>query len=200
MIPVILQPEPGMFNAKVRKPGQAFLRRFPNPDQRQFRSHQYWKESLPELRDAYNEVCAYCACWIPLQGSVDHFVPKSVNPHLAYEWSNFRLAQERINSNKGDSVEVLDPFHIEAGWFILDCASFFVKPNTAVKKEIQHAVVKTITVLQLNSDTFVRLRYAVLKEYSSGNFSMNFLERRYPFVASELKRQGLAESIKGTIP
>jgi hypothetical protein len=123
-----------------------------------------------------------------------------VNPGLAYEWSNFRLAQERINNNKGDSTDVLDPFHVQAGWFALDRASFFVKPNAGLKPQVEHAVNNTIEVLQLNADTFVRLRYTVLREYSCGNWTMDFLERRYPFVASELKRQGLVESIKGTVP
>lgn len=201
LIPVTPQPEPRAFNAMIRKPGQKFLRKVPHPNQKQFHSHQYWKESLPELRRAYSEVCAYCACWIPFdQGSVDHFIPRSVDPGLAYEWSNFRLAQERINSNKGDSTDVLDPFHIQVGWFVLDCASFFVKPNAGLNPQVERAVNTTIQVLQLNADTFVRLRYNVLREYSHGNWTLDFLERRYPFVASELKRQGLVESIKGTVP
>lgn len=157
--------------------------------------------SLPDLRRAYGEVCAYCSCWIPFdQGSVDHFEPKSANPNGAYEWSNYRLAQERINNNKGNSRDVLDPFHVQAGWFVLDCASFFVKPNGGLRADVTTAVTRTIAVLQLNSDPFVRLRYAVLKEYSAGNWAMDFLERRYPFIAGELKRQGITDTIKGTIP
>jgi hypothetical protein len=133
-------------------------------------------------------------------GSVDHFVPKSADPSQAYEWTNFRLAQERINNNKDDSRDVLDPFHIRPGWFVLDLASFYVQPNNGLRKEIEVAIATTIRVLKLNADTFIRLRYAVLKEYSSDNCTIDFLDRRYPFIAAELRRQGAAMSIKGTIP
>jgi hypothetical protein len=75
-----------------------------------------------------------------------------------------------------------------------------LKKNAELKKEIQNAVIKTVTILQLNSDSLVRLRYAVLKDYSAGDLFINFFDQHYPFVASELKRQGVVESIKGTIP
>ncbi len=130
---------------------------------------------------------------------MDHFEPKSIDPEMAYEWKNFRLAQKRINSNKGDSKEVLDPFHIQEGWFILDFDSFYVKPNFGLRTEVERNVLNTIEILKLNSDTFVHLRKTVLSEYSTGDFTMNFLERRYPFLALELKRQGLVESFKGKI-
>ena len=200
MIPVARQPEPANFDREVRGPGQRFLRHVSHPSNDQFKRHQYWKKALPNLRTAYNEICAYCACWIPFdQGTVDHFEPKSAAPTQAYEWSNFRLAQEKLNNNKGDSTEVLDPFHIDPGWFKLDLSSTFVKPNTGLTNAVAEAVKKTIAILQLNSSTLVRLRYSVLKDYSDGIITIGFLERRYPFIAAELKRQGAVESIRGTV-
>src|SRR5205085_6445728 len=100
-------------------PGRAFLRRTPPPTREQFKSKNFWKAALPQLVTAYSSICAYCSCYIPNSCSVDHFRPKSTHPHLAYEWSNYRLAHDRINNNKGDSADVLDPFHIQLGWFIL---------------------------------------------------------------------------------
>lgn len=200
MIPVAPQPEPKDFEKIVRKRGKAFLSKCPTPTADQFKKHQYWKDILPELRAAYHEVCAYCSCWIPFdEGSVDHFQPKSVAPAQAYEWSNYRLAQERMNNNKGNSTDVLDPFHIQPDWFILDFASFFVQPNGTLAANIIDAVKKTIGILQLNSETFVKLRYSVLKEYSGGDWSLTFLARKYPFIAYELQRQGKQTSILGTI-
>jgi uncharacterized protein (TIGR02646 family) len=203
LIPVTQQPEPASFEATVRRRGKAFLVRFPPPKKPtadQFRKHQYWRDVLPELRSSYREICAYCACWIPFdQGSVDHFEPKSSSPTLAYEWANYRLAQEKLNNNKGNSTDVLDPFHIQPGWFVLDAATFFVKANGGLPQDVTDAVNRTIATLQLNSNSLVKLRYTVLKEYSDGHWDFDFMERRYPFIAAELARQNLVAAILGTI-
>jgi len=87
-----------------------------------------------------------------MESSVDHFQPKSTYSHLAYEWSNYRLAHSKINSYKGNSVGILDPFHIQPGWFILDFANCHVRPNPATAQAIQNSVSHTIAVLRLNSD------------------------------------------------
>jgi hypothetical protein len=130
---------------------------------------------------------------------VDHFQPKSVRPDLAYEWSNYRLAHQKLNSYKGESTEVLDPFHIEIGWFTLDFANCYLKPSGTLPQALQDQVAKTIEVLRLNTDqTLVQQRFDVLRDYSKG-YPMDILEERYPFIAAELKRQGLEESIRGTI-
>ena len=102
MIPIVLQPEPHDFDVKVRRQGQKFLRKHSKPTNKQFRNNNYWNKCLPKLIAAYHCVCAYSACWIPTQATVDHFSPKSVRPELAYEWDNFRLASEKLNNYKRD--------------------------------------------------------------------------------------------------
>jgi hypothetical protein len=195
---VALQQEPANFANNVRNPGSAFLRRVANPSREQYKQHDYWKRCLPELRTAYGAVCAYSSCWVPTSCSVDHFYPKSAFPHLAYEWDNYRLAHERINNNKGDSTGVLDPFTLQAGWFELDFSSFRVKVRPGLQPAAVQAVNNTIAILQLNSDPFVELRYSVVKDYSDG-VPLAIVQRRYPFIAHELNRQGLAVSIIGTV-
>lgn len=200
MIPVTPEPEPPNFDGDVRRPGQRYLRRVPNPSSDQFRKHDDWKKALPALRTAYRDICAYCGCWIPFdQGTVDHFRPKSVAPALAYEWSNFRLSQEKVNNYKDNSEEVLDPFHIGHGWFVLDLSTAYVKPNINLSRPVEEAVRKTIRILRLNSTALVKTRYSVLKDYSDYVTQIEFLDRRYPFIAQELRRQGRTESIKGTV-
>jgi hypothetical protein len=126
-------------------------------------------------------------------------VPKSVGPTLAYEWANYRFSQARINSNKGNSTDVLDPFHVTAGSFVLDIATFFVKPGTELDANAAVEVDRTIRILQLNSTALVKLRYTVLKEYSDGHRDFSFLQRRYPFIAAELRRQDLVVAVIGTV-
>lgn len=201
MIPVDQEPEPPTFAVQVRNPGRAFLRRNPRPTRDDFRNAQFWLNCLPDLRIAYKGICAYCCLWVPMDSSVDHFQPKSVNPMLAYEWSNFRLAHQKINGYKTDKTGILDPFHIQPGWFTLDFSNCFVKPNPTVTRGVQDAVAHTITVLRLNSDdSLVKIRFALVRDYSKNLVTMEFLEARYPFIAVELTRQGVQDTIKGTIP
>jgi hypothetical protein len=198
LIPVTPQPEPNGFEIRVRTPGRAFLRRVLRPTGEQFRNANYWNRCLPKLREAYAAVCAYSSVWIATGGSVDHFWPKSLRPDLAYEWENYRLALEIVNNNKGESTDILDPFAIQPGWFALDFSNFFVKPNDGLPEEVEVGVLRTIEILKLNKeDPFLKLRFLVVKEYAEGHFSLDFLRRRYPFIASELERQDLAKSIKG---
>jgi uncharacterized protein (TIGR02646 family) len=201
LIPVAQQPEPATFAAQVRNPGRAFLRRNPRPSREDFKRAQYWNECLNDLRSAYKSICAYCCLYVPMESSVDHFQPKSTYSHLAYEWSNYRLAHSKINSYKGNSVGILDPFHIQPGWFILDFANCHVRPNPATAQAIQNSVSHTIAVLRLNSDdSLVQFRFSLVRNYSKNHIDMDFLEGHYPFIAVELKRQGVYETIKGTIP
>ena len=146
-------------------------------------------------------ICADRCLDVPMESSVNHFQPKSAQPHLAYEWSNFRLAHSKINGYKGSSQGILDPFHIQHGWFILDFANCHVKPNPTVSHAIRTQVENTISVLRLNrDDTLVQFRFSLVRNYSNNHIDMQFLETHYPFIAVELVRQGLDKSIRGTIP
>jgi len=197
LIPVAEQPEPADFEARVRSRGSSFLRHSPRPTQRQFRRKNYWRECLPQLYAAYAGVCAYSAFWLPVERSVDHFLPIMRRPNLAYEWSNYRLASPKLNSYKGDSIEVLDPFHILHGWFILNLTNFWVEPNAGLEPRIEAQVSRTIEILRLNSDdTHVSLRFKIVQDYAKGNTAFDFLTVYYPFIAYELDRQNQKEAIK----
>lgn len=112
-----------------------------------------WTEAISDLRMAYRDLCAYTCFRIHLvtgMATVDHAVPKSHDVHLAYTWSNFRLACHGVNSRKGADPQVLDPADIEDGWFVLSLMSFKIAPalglTAAQTKVVQH----TIDKLELN--------------------------------------------------
>ncbi len=183
----------------MRIPGHDFLRKNPRPDGKQFSKHNYWNLCLQDLRSTYSSICAYSACWIPTQGSVDHFHPKSIKPHLAYEWENLRFASERINNYKGNRTDVADPMNIQPAWFVLNFVNFFVEPGAGLRAAVMRLVKSTIQTLRLNSDdTLVNVRYQVVRDFAIGDITYQYLCRRYPFIAFELKRQSLIETIKGT--
>lgn len=133
--------------------------------------------------------------YLPEQGSVDHFHPKNVRPDLAYEWSNYRLASGRVNTAKGSQIDILDPFTLNDDWFYLDLPSCMLKPNPELEKPLRSRINSTITGLKLNQDDYyVQERCNILIAHARGEISFNFLVRRYPFLAKELKRQGFDQA------
>lgn len=194
MIPVKPQPQPLHFNDRVKIPGTKFLRRVPKPNTKQWEGKEYWQRVLPDMRQAYNSICAYSAHWIPHSTgnhSVDHFRPKSQDPNLAYQWSNFRYVATRFNSRKGTRA-ILDPFTLLPHWFIIDFKSLLVKPNPNLSAEQKEAVRHTIKNLKLNKDeALVDERWSWFKDFLENQISWAHLKKRAPFIASELERQGL---------
>jgi hypothetical protein len=194
MIPVQPQPEPEDFSELVRKPGAIFLKKVPYPKTKQWKD--YWCKVLPHMRKAYKRICAYSAEWIssgPGRDSIDHFVPKALRPHLAYEWSNFRYASLKFNCRKGTHTTILDPFQLEPDWFVLEIPSLLLKPNPNLPPDQKAAVDNTINVLKLNGEDCIEGRQNWIEAFCAGKFIFAFLKERAPFVAYELERQGLAE-------
>ena len=91
----------------------------------------------------------------------------------------------------------MDPFHIRNGWFVLDFDSYLIKPADTLPSYQIDAVQNSIDDLKLNDDDrIVQTRVDQVKEYIQGHISYDFLCRKYPFIAAELNRQDLIESIK----
>ena len=195
MIPVQPQPEPPDFDRDVRTPGRQFIMNNPLCKPNQLKN--YWSRISDQLFRAYGRICAYSAVFIPpLTGgdTVEHFVPRSANRMLAYEWSNYRLVTSRLNGKKGDHQDVLDPFLIGQDWFILDFPSLIVKPNPVIDPWEQTQVTNTISRLGLNEDVCIEGRLCWLKEFCENN-DLRFLKKYSPFVAHELERQNLVPLI-----
>lgn len=193
MIHVEPQPEPPDFDGLVRKPGLEALAQGQSP------LPPYWRHCLKDLHRVYRGICAYLCIWIPPgtgARSADHFVAKSSHPELAYEWSNYRLVTQLMNSRKGAFQEVLDPFEIPNGWFVLELLFLQVLPNPELGETIRAKVQTTIDRLRLNDTECLSARASYYDDYLSGDVSFRFLEKRCPFVAIELKRQGRVPELK----
>jgi hypothetical protein len=200
MIHVQIQPEPPEFDKLVRQPGVAYLKLHPKPPSKQWKSHSYWRKIVPQLRKSYQEICAYCCHWIPPDtgsNTVEHFLPKDKYPKQAYEWNNYRLVSGTLNGRKGIREDVLDPFQIENGWFIIDFPSLLVKPAQGLLPSIAQSVQITIDILGLNNEgTCLQGREAYIRAYCLGEIDFPHLKKKAPFIAFELQRQGLVQSIK----
>lgn len=199
MIHIDQKGEPQNFNARVRLRGRRFLRRRRRPTEKEWRHHAYWREAGSELHDAYGGICAYSCHWIPYDtgaDTVEHFRPKDTYPREAYEWSNYRLVCATLNGRKGVFEDVLDPFRIHDGWFVIDFPSMLVKPHSDLGRTRHGKVQATINRLGLNDEgTCLKSRVKWLREYCTNNISFDHLRRHAPFIVAELERQGLAATI-----
>lgn len=199
MIRVLPQPEPSYFEDRIRQRGRRFLSTTPSPTERQWRDHSYWKECSRDLHERYGGICAYSCHWIAFDTGwrqVEHFKPKKEFPFLGYEWSNYRLVCGVLNGRKG-TKDILDPFEIEDGWFILSFPSLLVRASPDLEDELRERVEKTRDILGLNDEaTCLRNRARYLEDYCHNRLPFDVLLRDAPFLAKELQRQNLVETIK----
>lgn len=200
MIHVKRKKEPAEFDDRVREPGKQFLARIPAPKGKQWNGYEYWRRILHHLHTEYGGICAYSCHWIPYDTgaqTVEHFKPKDVYPAEAYEWSNYRLVCGTLNGRKGKYEDVFDPFNVQNGWFIIDFPSLLVKPSDELGVDQSTKVQTTIDRLMLNDEgTCLKSRQDWIMSFCYEKFTFAHLEEKAPFLALELKRQGLVLSIR----
>jgi hypothetical protein len=196
MIRVDQAPEPLHFDLRVRTPGLSYISSLPPGSKIDTSERPYWRGILLDLHRAYRGICAYTCHWIPYDvgsDTVEHFIAKSVNPMLSYEWSNFRLACGRLNGRKGAYQDVVDPFKVVSGMFRLHFPSLCVVAGDAVSIRRQSLAGATIARLRLNDNRSILMRQAFVEDYISGDISLTHIRRKAPFLAQELERQTLTK-------
>lgn len=208
MIRVTLAEEPATFDRTVRKPGLSAIAelvgekptiRRPGP-RRHKRANtreeipasafpEFWTKAIPDLLEKYHRLCAFLACYMEEinPATVDHMIPKSRAWHLVYEWSNYRLASHLLNSLKSDLIEFIDPFEIQDDWFGLELVEFEVYIRQSFPTNLQAAAKNTLDCLNQRDCCVLRKQYVI--DYHNREIALNYLERRAPFVARELRRQ-----------
>jgi hypothetical protein len=212
MIPVIAVREPAHFNERVREPGLDAIaelvgempqRKRPGRKRAKIADDRanipaksfppYWRAALPDMLDSYNRLCAYLGLYIEYgtgSPSVDHVAPKSKRWDQIYEWNNYRLACALVNSKKNNLDLSLDPFSIQDGTFALEFVGFQVIAGPLADRELARKVNKTIDVLGLNLRDCCEARREYVEAYQGRDIQLTYLERRAPFIAAELTRQG----------
>ena len=197
MIRVELQPEPVgpfNFNDEVRVPGLNFIQITLNKGlslTKEWNNGKgcLWRKAIPDLEIAYDKICAYSSLWLPpSKGTVDHYISKSRNHNLAYEWDNFRLARLETNRCKGVNTDILDLFTIGENWFVLDFTTFMIHPNTDLSNEIKQSVQTTINKLKLNDDDYINIRETWFEAFKTKPHKLAVVS---PFIAHEKLRQGI---------
>jgi len=158
----------------------------------------YWTKALDDLREAYNEICAYCCFRIhPATGaaSVDHMAPKSRFWDRVYEWDNYRLCSSLLNARKKDFGDVLDPFLVKDEWFEIELVGFQVRPRTGMTDgALRTQVEQTARRLGLNDLKFRKEREKRALDYWERGLPIEILEEEAPFLAREIRRQNQLRS------
>ncbi|NCD09155.1 MAG: hypothetical protein EOL98_06960 [Negativicutes bacterium] len=198
MIHVDAQPEPASFNKNVRRKGIAWLRKkkiaLDQPLPPKTTIEPYWRNCLDDMHACYKGCCAYLAIFFERGtggGSVDHFVAKSQQADLAYEWSNYRLACSRMNSRKREYDDVIDPFEVKNDWFRLELVSGRIYPSPGLSKKLTQKIDTTITRLGLDDPGNREIRARHFQNYFEKGYPEDYLRSYSPFVWAEAKRQGM---------
>jgi len=119
---------------------------------------------------------------------VDHFHPKGVRRDLIYEWSNYRLASHSMNRQKGNKIDILDPFEVRSGMFALDLVNMKVIPGPHAGADLAQ-IEATIQALRLDGPDYKAALSCYFDDYWRGQITISFLNERAPFLAHELRRQ-----------
>ncbi len=209
---VVPAPEPPQFEPLVRRPGLSAIAELvgeaPAPSRSGPRRRKvaerreeipadayppFWTKVLPDLRAAYRHICGYTCLYIePVTGAacVDHMIPKARAWDRVYEWDNYRLICALMNSRKKDAESVLGPFAVGDNWFALELVSYHILPGPSTVEEIRVRVEETLRLLRLNDEICRKARQEYAEGYLEGEIPLAYLERRAPFIARELRRQG----------
>jgi hypothetical protein len=198
MIPVVPADEPDDFDAQVRQKGATFLAGVEAGKKPKFKGKEFWRHSLSALHTAYGGICSYTCHFIPFDtgaDTVEHFRPKDLYPGQAYEWANFRLVCARLNARKGVHEDVLDPFTIGQGTFLLDFPSLQILPAEGLDEGVRARAESTIERLKLNDERTIKARLRYVIDLRDGLVDFALVARDAPFIASEIVRQGLADQL-----
>lgn len=101
------------------------------------------------------------------------------------------------NSRKKEYEDVLDPFSISPGWFVINFITMYVTPGAGLSQSGIDAINITINRLGLNDEgTFLQERLHWIREYCKDDgIPFVHLKKHAPFIAYELERQGLVQQI-----
>lgn len=121
----------------------------------------------------------------------DHFVAKSVDRTLTYEWSNYRWAEPRVNQLKGNQP-FLDPFQAQSGWIEIDPFTWEFRLGSRLPAELQETGESMCRVL--NNPELVRGRRAMFEWLlnEDGSWQIDNARRVFPLLAECIEAERAA--------
>jgi uncharacterized protein (TIGR02646 family) len=126
----------------------------PVDDQGQPKNFKTYQQARGDLINILGEYCSYCEVRLSCSLAVEHVQPKSKEPSLECEWSNFLLACTNCNSTKGQKIICLDHYY----WADLDntfrafeyALGGIVRVNQSLTKLDKERAQNTLELIGLN--------------------------------------------------
>lgn len=176
------------FDQRVRQRGNKWLAK--NARAKPSRFPDYWNEFRAEVQAAFSGCCAYQGFAVN-SGQIDHFVAKSINRDLTYEWSNYRWAEPRVNQLKGDQP-FLDPFQAQPGWIEIDPYTMEFRLGIRLPTEL-HATGESMCRV-LNHPELVRGRTGMFEWLlnDDGTWQIDNARRVFPLLADCIEAERAA--------
>lgn len=187
MIPVAKVKKPKDFDAKVKTPGNQWLKDNPHAK----RPKALWDAYTKDLCDGFSGLCGYAAMFDATGGTVDHYLSFKTHRDKAYEWGNYRFASGTLNSSKRNADDaVLDPYEVGAGWFEIELPSLQMRMTDAVPASHRAKAEFTLTRLKLrDGERVIRWRQSWYTLYLSGDLSLEGLRRMAPLLAQAVEKR-----------
>jgi hypothetical protein len=179
-------PQPPKFSERCHQRGNQWLEEHPNV----VRPKDYWTEFKPELTDGFSNLCAYTVMYTP-NGTVDHYLSWKNYRHLAYEWTNYRFCAGWMNSSKSNADDtVIDPFHVQDGWFEIILPSLQLRITDQVPAQLSQKAEYTLNRLHLQDDErVIRQRREWYRMYQEGELTLDGLSMKAPLIAAAVEKQ-----------
>lgn len=195
MIPVAAAAEPDEFDARCRQPGRRWQRA--NPAAK--RPKALRAPFIADLADGFDNLCGYCALLDPTGGTVDHYLSVTARPDLAYEWSNFRFANQAMNASKKNAdAQVLDPYEVGVGWFEVILPSLQLQLTSRVPPALRAKAEFTLERLGLrDGERVIRARRQWYALYQDGDLTLDGLRQCAPLIADAVSRATTAAVPRG---
>jgi hypothetical protein len=185
MIPVKKVKKPSDFDAKVKTPGNTWLKANPSAK----RPKALWEPYTATMSDGFSGLCGYAAMYDPTGGTVDHFLSFKNHKHLAYEWGNYRFASGTLNSSKRNAdAAVLDPYEVGDGWFEILLPSLQMAVTNAVPAKYREKANFTLKRLKLrDGERIIRWRKSWYDAYLSDKLTIDGLRWFAPLIAAAVE-------------
>jgi len=153
-----------------------------------------------QLFESSKQKCAFCECK-PAEGGnieVEHFKPKSIYPHLTFEWSNFLPSCRKCNLSKSnhdtEASPIVNPYDI-------DPELLFYYEDIRIKATNENELARnTISVCSLNSVRLMKPRGDILASLHDFAEAIEFAIEDYNNCTTNITRRNrlrrIAEAIE----
>lgn len=138
-------------------------------------------QAKDDLRERLSSFCSYCEMNIDNQPDIEHVSPKSKNPNLLNEWSNFLLGCKTCNTIKDNNNDSRDGYvfpDIQNTSFLFEYSENDVKVKDNLSEDIKVLATATFDLLKLDRklDTSNRIDDRAFARLNSWNKAQEALK------------------------